>query len=479
MTTTVDQEKEIRWKATTRLRDRNRARFLIRERIVTESSKTILPVNNYVLPTITTPTTTDTYDTNTSSKTDNLNDVDEKENEKILHYYKAIALGSASVFSLVALSRDYALLSSSTEKSTHYWSTYKIQTLCTSRFGHGYAKAVLAYRDSIRTSTMLEYAALLGEYGVVGAILSGGIIPLFTTTTQTENYHVDCHDGDGDGDGDGDDGVIQRKHDVSTIVMKKLLVELMPLTLAVYIVKSIIEMKMWGVVGRLEEDGRTERSAGRINMEDERGLRLQQHQHQHQHQQKTFTCCPICFINTSKSDTLLLRFSDSCNHWSCEICMWQSLIENMDRRIHGDVVCCPICDRGQNELLPPVARVTEDEVEQKMSDPVSTIVKCRASLHKFQALPLSARQLKKLPKRSKSKNSIYSTWNDALLPVIGASQDVRKDKFIRYINLGALHHVRACLEAGVDVDLVNEYNQTPLHIACWRKHTHLVALLID
>ena len=39
--------------------------------------------------------------------------------------------------------------------------------------------------------------------------------------------------------------------------------------------------------------------------------------------------------------------------------------------------------------------------------------------------------------------------NDALLPVIGASQDVRKDKFIRYIHRGAIHHVRACLEAGV------------------------------
>ena len=90
---------------------------------------------------------------------------------------------------------------------------------------------------------------------------------MFTTTTaaaaasETDAPTEQCA-----GDGHAKDGEIQRKSHVYTIAMKKLLVELTPLSLAVYIVKSVIEMKMWGVVSQSNE---TQRSflVGGIGME--------------------------------------------------------------------------------------------------------------------------------------------------------------------------------------------------------------------
>lgn len=400
-------ETEQRWNAARK--KRNQSRYIIRERIKEQSSTISEPLqvdedNNH-----------DIHQTDSDGDTRLNNQVE----DELKSFLKAITLGGISFFSLQVFSTKHDLLSK--PFPADLLSTYKIQTLCTSRFGVEYADAVLKYKDLVPCLTMFEYALLLGEYGVAQSFITGGINPC---DLLHDKRLV---------------GVSSEKvRMVTAIVMKKLVLDFVPPSLAVYVAKRIYEMRLWSTVN-LDKSQKSE--------------------------------CQLCSVDGMENRYLSFP---CCNHVFCEVCLWESLVSKLDERINGDVVKCPLCDISTfSEQSDCDSKATLNEITQETSKGQ------KASLQKFQKLPKTSQELRKLPKKRKMKKKIYSTWRDALLPTIGLSQDVRSDKFKRYIDIGAIHHCRTCIEEGVDINMSNEYNQTPLYIACWRNHVELVKLLLD
>ena len=362
-----------RWNSA-RNRERNQARFEIRERIASVCSNV-----DHAQP--------------SSLRSRELRERASKDEEKIRSFFTAVSKGSASFFSLKAIATNYELLSN--PHDSDFMSKFKIQTLCTSRFGKDYADAMLLYKEKIETCTILEYASLIGEYGVVSSLVNGGINPF----------------------NEGDDLAEGRKVEVSKLAMQKLVADLVPKSLSCYVMKCIYTMKMWSTVRAVD------------------------------HSVREF--CPICRMNPSDP---LFCFPAPCNHKCCELCIWQYTLVNMDKHCEGDVFRCPTCAKCSKGSLP--AR-TDDK-----KDSLTPLQRKEKSLSAFHMLPKDTRDLKKMPKRPKSKNVINSSWHTALRSSIGNSQDVRRDKFARYIDIGAFHHCSACLQSGIDVNMKNEYNQS-------------------
>jgi hypothetical protein len=61
---------------------------------------------------------------------------------------------------------------------------------------------------------------------------------------------------------------------------------------------------------------------------------------------------------------------------------------------------------------------------------------------------------------------------------VGYCQEVRRDKFFGAVEHGSWHYVQGCLEAGLDLQLRNEYGQTGLYVAAWHGHLRVVCLLL-
>jgi len=359
-----------RWNGA-RNRDRNEARFLLRERISSELCST----------------------TNTT-KNIHVNDngefqADDERREKAQSFFNSISIGSSSSFSLKTISQNYDMLS--LPQAASLMSSYKINSLCTSRFGKSYADAVLNYKGKITTCTMIEYASLIGEYGVVSSLLAGGVNPFPSYPTDNE-----------------------KKLKISRFVIKNLVAGLVPTSLASYAIKCIVDMKMWSLVNESIEE-----------------------------------TCNLC---NSDFGQILLKFP-SCLHKCCESCAWESVAKTLQEADEGNAVKCPHCATEYEQF---------SDVESVAKPSLVPSQRGGASRNLFDSPPVDGRELKKRPKRAKSKNDIHKSWHNALLPKIGSSQDVRKDKFNRYVGLGALHHCRACLRTGIDVNAANEYNQSKL-----------------
>jgi hypothetical protein len=96
-------------------------------------------------------------------------------------------------------------------------------------------------------------------------------------------------------------------------------------------------------------------------------------------------------------------------------------------------------------------------------------------------LPLNRQALKskrEKKKRLSKQEHLACSWNAAVVPSLGSTQDVRRDKLFPYIEKNAIHYVRGCLMAGVDVNWTNEYGQTALYICGWRGWAKLAELLL-
>ena len=353
-----------------RNRDRNEARYLIRERVSGLCSAKSTEYDNQ----------------ETEGE-------DDKISKKVRDFFNSVSIGSASNFSLKIISANYNTISQPHDPT--FMSSYKINTLCTSRFGKSYANAVLDFQGKINNCTLIEYASLIGEYGVVSSLLAGGVNPFVSSPLGNERAVL-----------------------VSRLVIKTLVADLVPSSLASYAIKCLVAMKMWSVVNNSIEEK-----------------------------------CKTCH-----SDGQILLTFPSCGHKCCELCMWEIVVQKLYETDVGEAVKCPECgvahDKGLDfepvpELVPELPLTPEEKGE--------------ASLEFFKSLPIDGRELKKMPKRPKAKNAIHSSWHSALAPKIGSSQDVRKDKFNRYVDLGAIHHCRACLRAGVDVNMTNEYSQSKFH----------------
>ena len=462
-----NDQSAIRWNAARR--KRNQSRFLIRERIKEES---LVPTSISTLDESSRGGGRRSGEDKDEHTDENVNDYgrggskeqiendtdlieENKDASKLQPILNAISFGHTSFFSLQLFSTQYPILSQLIP--TKLLSTYKIQTLCTSRFGVEYANAVLKYvQECVDCCTMLEYAILLGEYGVAQSFISGGINPcdLVLQLQKDKSHYQQQHHTKKDSTNNNQEKNMER---ITAMVMKKLVVALVPPSLVVYMAKCFFNMRLWS--------------------------RIQKKEYDHSSSSTTITTAAapnndeICLVCTSLNNSPVVLFP-SCHHSLCECCMWENMVCRLNERINGDVVECPICDNGASSNSSDDTNNNNNNNNRlyTLTDPT---LKCAISLDKFHQLPKDAKELKKLPKRPKRKNVIHFSWDHALAATIGSSQHVRSDKFKRYVDLGAVHHCRACLESGIDVNMTNEYKQTPLYIACWRSHVDVVNLLLD
>lgn len=396
------------------MRDRNRARFLIRSFVAaecTEDSHGGSRTTSSALLLDPSPHSV----TVAPSASEKKNDETANGNDGIIkELFKAVGNGNTSYFSLKLIAENYHTIVS--PQSYEYTSKHKVTTLCRSRFGEEYLDAALFYRENKGHFTMMEYASIIGEYGIVGSLISGGIHPL-----PVESLLF---------------GSLERREQVSKLVLKNLIASMVPKTLAIYVIQSLFVMKMWSFYSNRSE----------VPLENK--------------------VCPIC-----KDLSPLISFKGDCHHSCCELCHWEVTVTQLNGRHDGDVVQCPVCSSYHSDSP---SDPTSDDNDQP--DPIQ---RCQISLEKFNALPENGREFRKIQRPPKKKNVIHSSWNAALEGSCGKSKDVRKDKFMKYVNAGAVHHCRACLRAGVHINDSNEYNQTALYIATWRNHFKIVQLLLE
>jgi len=161
----------------------------------------------------------------------------------------------------------------------------------------------------------------------------------------------------------------------------------------------------------------------------------------------------------------------SCEHLFCEACMWK----------HATTVC--LCDYESDDILscPACFNETSRQCDHVHFDcPSLREQRSKESLSRFLSLPKDVNELKrKTSKRSVSKEAVPSrSWKAALLPTIGKVQPFRTEKLLKYVELGLYAHVKTCLEAGVDVSVVDEYGHGLAFIATWYNLSSVLNLLL-
>lgn len=182
------------WK-TARERERLRARFEIRHRVATGLS-------------------VEMQDEELDAETANM-------------FLRYVSDGSVSSFSLSTLAKHVALVTAPLPSSM--LSDYKIRTLCTSRFGQDHAEKVLAFRAARATCTIMEYAVLVGEYRVVGALLVGGIDPTISGRLVNQALQPTV------------------SNDLSFRILRRFF-DCFPTSLKTYMVKRVVDMRVHGWV---------------------------------------------------------------------------------------------------------------------------------------------------------------------------------------------------------------------------------------
>ena len=339
-------------------------------------------------------------------------------------YVEAVESGSVSTFSLRNLEKHHYILSR--RIPIHHLHKRRYAEMSMSRFGEQRHDEVTRFLSGVGSISMLEYCALLGEYDCLKNLIVGAfdLVASHLMASNPDRYNR----------------VVQK-------VSRRLLLDKnVPLTLSAYLVKAVAEMRMQGwnrCAKRTEHD----------------------------------VCC-LCHHDQSSATLLpLLCFGGGCRHTFCELCLWDDMIGNLDERLSGDVVLCPVCSDPymQNDCTVSAS----DRAEMLPSDRLCL------SLERYNALPVDTKALrslareKKITRRKTKKNTIHSNWLDATMLTLGSSQEVRRDRYYRFVIAGDVHSVRCVLEAGVDVNMTNEYHQTALYLACWRGHVDIIHLLLS
>lgn len=344
---------------------------------------------------------------------------------QVISYIKS---GDRSKFSLSLMDKHFELFSSrlSIDLLQEHW-PHSLQ-LCLAWFDKDYAMMLEEYIKTLASFSLIEYAAWMGKIDIIGSLLLGAVNPCVRSCYKTER-------------GDDEETLMWQKDMVKS--GSKALIRFFncfPLALSVYIVKRVVRM------------------------------RLEAHT-AHFPKHIPCTCCEKTVPSNAQ-----LQFSQ-CKHSFCEPCFWDHLLSTVDNReSYEDVVKCPCCGIAEEEASTlNTASSRQNEVDFMHLTPLE---RRQESLQRFQSLSENSRALKS--KKSKKKKTIVAVcWADALLPSLGMSRDVRRDKFFSYIDRNAIQYIRGCLVAGVDVEWKNEYGQTALYICAWRGYTEIVKLLLD
>jgi hypothetical protein len=420
--------------ATARERNRMRARYVIQQRVFNATISTEDNDENTSLkcdasriespPTTGTCKSMDRYD-------------------KIPHILHRIIRGDTSYFSLQFMEENYQILNEPFP-SILLWESNDVRLLLDtvrlrSRLGCENVSRLEWYVSNIDTCTILDYAVWLKRYRIIRQLIIGGINP------------VQCRDNN------VSDEQSKREKAIGIKIRQLFLSGVIPLSLSCYIVCRVVELQ--------------QSSWYEYHMTEEKSS--------HSLQQLE---CMICGGKTG-----LLRFSLSSTngesncisrHCFCEACLWNDILKNIDLR-YDDVVQCPLCFDDSNYEFQ--SDLTHKAFENHGD---STGIRCQMyqlSLVKYMSLPIDSKGMKMIATKKKSipeSESICSTWSDAVKPFIGFTQTSRRDKFIHFVEKGSYHHVKACIDQGIDLNIQNEYGQTALFLAVWQNDTRMVRLLL-
>ena len=280
------------------------------------------------------------------------------------------------------------------------------------------------YLETVESFTFVEYCVWLQRFHILGSFISNGINPCVRGRTKCER----------DMRKDREQPWAQDLVDYGVTTLLPFLVRVMPpLTLSSHAVNRVVEMRFRVLMGQSHDLDVTEQ-------------------------------CPICCKCPPSS--FCLSFHESCHHIVCELCVWKDIVQYWELE-ENEIFQCPLC-RNQGAPL-----LGGNHHESFSSQAASE--RCQKSLQQYLALPANAKELKERlllrqePKRQKHHESkiLCATWSQAVLPSLGLTRDVRRDKFFAHIEKGSYHHVKGCLEQGIDVHLCNEYGQTALYLATW------------
>lgn len=336
----------------------------------------------------------------------------------------------------------------------------KAYYMCVSRFGVQFGTSTSNYMKYLEAHnlgiSLISYAAMLGEYQIACSLLKGGADPTVAAITSSRSSRSAT--------------LRQKFH-------RMFFVDYFPPMLAVWIVRCVVVMRINGI--------KTTHASTEENV-----------------------FCPIC-KDTISPPFSLLTWGEPCQHCFCESCCWEDVLHNMDDR---DEIVCPIClsirmDKPNENCATFSSDCKETECVQKkiflQADSFLTSKeRYQISLNKFNALPPTKVHItgssgknsvedgnrlqssadedpfETKPKRFKRKNIVDTSWSSSLARYIGRSQESRRDAFFSFVARNAKPYVQGLLQAGVNVNDVNEYHQTNLYIASWYGYTSIVKLLL-
>jgi hypothetical protein len=426
------------WKSA-RERERRKARHLIRARVVDDVGTSGGGGGSMIEPVPDVP----------AQASIPSNDSVNKKSSIITEYLMHVLHKDRSKFSTASINRHVEILSQPHDIRLYILEddALKEQTiqLFQSWFGLQGAKSLWGYLEMLSTFTFMEFAVWCGKYSIVAALLYGGINPCIRSSLRS------CS---------GENTANSELQQVGTKVLKRFF-DRFPLRLSTYIVKRVIDMRRDAIQPSPPRGNETIQSKEQVP-------------------------CPVCRELISTVHALHVS---GCSHVFCERCFWKDMLQTIDSPgvlSADDVVSCIVC--GATAKVS--ANNVDEKVEEKIADEVRSccdltpLEKRQESLDRLNRLPMNKKALKwsdgrKRKKKASEMDHLASSWNKAALPSLGSTQDVRKDKFIIYVEHNSLPYVNACIQYGVDIEWVNEYGQTALYIAVWRGYRDLVMVLLE
>eukprot|EP00658_Telonema_sp_P-2_P040052 TRINITY_DN28657_c0_g1_i1.p1 TRINITY_DN28657_c0_g1~~TRINITY_DN28657_c0_g1_i1.p1 ORF type:complete len:617 (+),score=93.29 TRINITY_DN28657_c0_g1_i1:152-2002(+) len=151
-----------------------------------------------------------------------------------------------------------------------------------------------------------------------------------------------------------------------------------------------------------------------------------------------------------------------CNHVMCEQCLWADFLQEN----HRPELLCPIC-LASVPGAPP-------------SQPLLPLDKS-TSLWAWSQLPEQATQddLVRDKKQGRRKFELCHNLYEAHRSSLGLTKGTRQELLDGALGRGDVARCRVLMEAGVNVDWVNEYGQTGLYVAAWRGMAAMVQLFLQ
>ena len=325
------------------------------------------------------------------------------------------------------------------------------------------AMRIQQHMESLSRFTLIEYAAWLEKYSIVSAMLYGGINPCIRSCHHNNDKQHQQQQ-------QQQQQPQEQLAEIGSIVLKRFF-NSFPLRLSTYIVTSVVHMRRIDDLTAVDNNNSN-------NNDKIRCLSCQD-------------IIPIDFM---------LQFNN-CHHVFCELCFWKDLLLNIDtptKHAANDVISCIICgttsgttmtnNHSQNNtVLVENNDASSDSSclswkEESQDQNLNPSEKYELSLQRFCLLPVNQQALKARSSRKKKHSEIdhiSSSWQQAVLPSLGSTQDVRRDKFMIHVERNTIPYVKGCLLGGVDVNQTNEYGQSAIYVAVWRGYSKMVEMLLE